>query len=104
MCILLYRKHILQFTLLQPTKESMLISFEHTTKNLNSVALIRKRTTPTERPPLVGEVSAKVLRVEGVSWSSQRTQLRLNNNQWYSYYTERSLQCSIDDANPEEDH
>jgi hypothetical protein len=26
---------------------------------LNSVALARKRTTPTERPPLVGEVSAK---------------------------------------------
>jgi hypothetical protein len=25
---------------------------------LNSVALVRKRTTPTERPPLVGEVSA----------------------------------------------
>jgi hypothetical protein len=26
---------------------------------LNSVTLIRKRTIPTERPPLVGEVSAK---------------------------------------------
>jgi hypothetical protein len=25
---------------------------------MNSVALVRKRTTPTERPPLVGEVSA----------------------------------------------
>jgi hypothetical protein len=25
---------------------------------LNSVALVRKRTIPTERPPLVGEVSA----------------------------------------------
>jgi hypothetical protein len=24
----------------------------------NSVALVRERTTPTERPPLVGEVSA----------------------------------------------
>jgi hypothetical protein len=24
----------------------------------NSVILVRKRTTPTERPPLVGEVSA----------------------------------------------
>jgi hypothetical protein len=28
------------------------------TKKLNSVALVCKRTIPTERPPLVGEVSA----------------------------------------------
>jgi hypothetical protein len=27
-------------------------------KKLNSVAVVRKRTIPTERPPLVGEVSA----------------------------------------------
>jgi hypothetical protein len=27
------------------------------TKTTNSVALVRKRTIPTERPPLVGEVS-----------------------------------------------
>jgi hypothetical protein len=30
---------------------------EHKQKK-NSVALVRKRTIPTERPPLVGEVSA----------------------------------------------
>jgi hypothetical protein len=29
-------------------------------KNNNSVALVRERTTPTERPPLVGEFSANV--------------------------------------------
>jgi hypothetical protein len=29
-------------------------------KNLNSVALVRERTIPTERPPLVGEVSVNV--------------------------------------------
>jgi hypothetical protein len=29
-------------------------------KKLNSVALVRKQTIPTERPPLVGEVSAKL--------------------------------------------
>jgi hypothetical protein len=29
--------------------------------NNNSVALVRERTIPTERPPLVGEVSAKIL-------------------------------------------
>jgi hypothetical protein len=41
-------------------------------KKLNSVALVRKLTIPTERPPLVGEVSANPLRVEGVTWSAQR--------------------------------
>jgi hypothetical protein len=29
------------------------------------MALVRERTTPTERPPLVGEVSTKLLRIEG---------------------------------------
>jgi hypothetical protein len=29
-------------------------------KKLNSVALVRKRTIPTERPPIVGEVSANL--------------------------------------------
>jgi hypothetical protein len=38
----------------------------------NSVALVRKRTIPTERPPLVGEVSANFLRIEGVAWSARR--------------------------------
>jgi hypothetical protein len=39
--------------------------FEANTKNnlqvqtKNSVALVRERTLPTERPPLVGEVTAK---------------------------------------------
>jgi hypothetical protein len=33
-----------------------------TTKKLNSVAVVRKRTIPTERPPLVGEVSANLCR------------------------------------------
>jgi hypothetical protein len=31
------------------------------------MAVVRKRTIPTERPPLVGEVST----VEGVAWSAQ---------------------------------
>jgi hypothetical protein len=35
-----------------------------------SVALVRKQTIPTERPPRVGEVSANFLRVEGVAWSA----------------------------------
>jgi hypothetical protein len=31
----------------------------------NSVALVREQTIPTERPPLVGEVSAKFCGLEG---------------------------------------
>ena len=31
----------------------------------NSVALVRERTIPTERPAPVGEVSANFLRIEG---------------------------------------
>jgi hypothetical protein len=34
-----------------------------------SVALVRKRTIPTDRPPLVGEVSVKLLRIESATWS-----------------------------------
>jgi hypothetical protein len=33
-------------------------TYIHTRTYNNSVALVRERTTPTERPPLVGEVSA----------------------------------------------
>jgi hypothetical protein len=36
------------------------------------MALVHKRTMLTERPPLVGEVSANILRIEGVAWSAQR--------------------------------
>jgi hypothetical protein len=38
---------------------------------LNSVALVHKKTIPTEQPPLVGKTSAKLLWVEGVVWSGQ---------------------------------
>jgi hypothetical protein len=40
--------------------------------NNNSVALVRERTIPTERPPLVGEIRANFLRIEGVVWSARR--------------------------------
>jgi hypothetical protein len=42
------------------------------------VALVRKRTIPTDRPPLVGEVSANFLRIEGVAWSAQRIPTAVN--------------------------
>jgi hypothetical protein len=41
-------------------------------KQTNSVVLVRKRTIPTERPPLLGVVSANSLRIEDVAWSAQR--------------------------------
>jgi hypothetical protein len=39
---------------------------------LNSVVLVRERIILTERPSLVGEVSANFLRIEGVAWSAQQ--------------------------------
>jgi hypothetical protein len=45
---------------------------------LNPVALVHERTIPTERPPLVGEVSANFLRIEGVAWSAQRIPTVIN--------------------------
>ena len=40
---------------IQPVKRG---TFSGTKLKLNSVALVRERTIPTERPPPVGEVSA----------------------------------------------
>ena len=39
--------------------------YECQIKQTNSVALVRKRSIPTERPPPGGEVSANFLRIEG---------------------------------------
>jgi hypothetical protein len=41
-------------------------------KIINSMASVRKRTTPTEGPLLVSEVSANFLRIEGATWSGWR--------------------------------
>jgi hypothetical protein len=38
--------------------ETLLSTYETTKTKLNSVASVRERTIPTERPPLVGEVAA----------------------------------------------
>jgi hypothetical protein len=40
--------------------------------------LVRTRTIPTERPPLVGEVSANFLQIDGVAWSVQRIPTAVN--------------------------
>jgi hypothetical protein len=46
--------------------------------NFNSVALVRKQTIPTERPPHVGEVGSNFLLTEGVAWSAQRIPTTVN--------------------------
>jgi hypothetical protein len=43
-----------------------------TGKYTNSVALVRERTIPTKRPPLVGKVSANFCGERGVTWSVRR--------------------------------
>ena len=65
--------------------------FQHTRNNdlkKNSVALVRKRTIPTERPPPVGEVS--------VTWSAQRIPTAVNLCFWTGAATFYSSSSSID--------
>jgi hypothetical protein len=58
----------------EPQSQSMLFQSQHVSAQteLNSVALVRERTIPNERPPLVGEVGANFSRTEAVAWSAQR--------------------------------
>jgi hypothetical protein len=44
----------------------------------NSVALFCKQTIQTERLPLVGELNANFLRIEGVAWSARRIPTAVN--------------------------
>jgi len=44
----------------------------------NSVALVRERTIPTERPPPVGGVSANFCGSRGVTWLAQRVPTAVN--------------------------
>jgi hypothetical protein len=45
-------------------RTALCMSINKKTKK-NSVALVRKRTIPTERPPLVGEISANLCGYRG---------------------------------------
>ena len=48
-------------------------------RNMYSVALVRTRTIPTERPPPVGEVNANFFcGYRGVTWSAQRVPTAVN--------------------------
>jgi hypothetical protein len=44
----------------------------------DSGGLVRQRTIPTERPPLVGEVSVNLERIEGVAWWAQQIPTAVN--------------------------
>jgi hypothetical protein len=60
------------------SSQNFFVDFKHTSlvaddkRVKNSVALVRERTIPTERPPLVGEVSGNLCGQRGVAWSVQR--------------------------------
>ena len=58
--------------------ENIMTQNRQTNKQTNSVALVRERTIPTERPPPVGEVSANVCGYRGVTWSAQRIPTAVN--------------------------
>jgi hypothetical protein len=53
----------------------------------NSMASVRKRTIPTEHPPLVSEVSANFLRIEGAIWSAWHVHI----NYFYYLHISNSL-------------
>jgi hypothetical protein len=48
-----------------------MIKGQNKKKKTNSVALVRKKNIPTERPPLVGEVVPTLADI-GAAWSAQR--------------------------------
>jgi hypothetical protein len=62
----------------QPNFRFILLLLYNKTKQTNSVALVRKQTILTERPPRVGEVSANFLRIEVVALSAQRIPTAIN--------------------------
>jgi hypothetical protein len=45
-------------------------TLHNTQKKKNSMVWVRKRTIPTEWPPLVGELISNFLRIEGATWSA----------------------------------
>jgi hypothetical protein len=51
------REYTVEVIIMQANKNQAFTSLIYDTTKLNSVALVRKRTIPTKRPPLVGEVS-----------------------------------------------
>jgi hypothetical protein len=66
-----HKSHLLISTLRQMNQVyTTTCSFSQLKKN--SMVWVCKRTTPTERPPVVGEVIANFLQIEGATWSTWR--------------------------------
>jgi hypothetical protein len=61
-------------------------SFHPISKKLNSVALVRKRTIPTERPPFVGEVQQFYFNLLHVSVHSDHHQASTINEYMLPFY------------------
>jgi hypothetical protein len=57
---------------LTDVQETQSNSYNILSLELNSVVWVRERTLPTERPPLVGEVSANFEDRNGLEWSERR--------------------------------
>jgi hypothetical protein len=53
-----------------PSTKHKLANYKSCSKN--SIAWVHEQTIPTDRPPLVSEVSANFCRQWGVAWSAQR--------------------------------
>jgi hypothetical protein len=74
--------NLLQFYMLYPQISHPILNAEKRIhlylKKKTPWLLVLKRTIPTERPPLVGEVSANFLWIEGVTWSAQRITTAVN--------------------------
>jgi hypothetical protein len=68
--------------------------------------VVRKRTIPTERPPLIGEASAIFLRIEGVTWSTQRNPAFVNPGflDRIRYFLEIAPQLSSSEWTPFQTH
>jgi hypothetical protein len=64
-------------------------------KNQTPWPLVRKRTTPTERPPHVGEVTANFCGYRGIAWSLQRIPTVVNlsflDRSRYNFYLSKYL-------------
>jgi hypothetical protein len=77
LCFLVHFVPFSQFVFYKLNVNIACLSWATQTK-LRSVYLLHKQTTPTERPPHVGEVKSQLLRIEGVAWSAQRIPTAVN--------------------------
>jgi hypothetical protein len=54
------------------------VLYNHSHIRLYDVVLSLAKARELQRPPLIGEVSAKILQIEGVMWSAQRIPTAVN--------------------------